>query len=203
MAAKGNEGTVMFGLCNVHVALLTETRDPVTGEITTSYGNPKKWEGAVHMTLTTKATSSDTYADNGVWYVSANNPGYDGSYESMGVPDWALTDLLGRLKDDNGAIFESVEDRAKPFALMFETDTDTYPIKYVYYKCQLSNPSGDWETKTDSTNPKTATANLRVMPRAEAVTIDGEERHIIGAMVDATVDATAYDAFYNAVYQPA
>lgn len=200
---KGDEGTVMFGLSNVYIASVTETRDPDTGVISTTYGTPKAWPGAVHMTLNTKATSEDSYADNGVWYVSMTNPGYDGTYESMHVPDWAATDLLGRYADDNGAIIESAEDRPTYFALMFETDTDTVPTRYVYYKCMLTNPSGDWETKTDSTTPKTATANLRVMPRADVDTVDGLNKHAIGAVVSATTDGTAYDGFYSAVYEPA
>lgn len=200
---KGTEGTVQFGLCNVYVASVTETRDPDTGVISTTYGTPKAWPGAVHMTLNTKATSEDSYADNGVWYVSNTNPGYDGTYESMHVPEWAATDLLGRYADDNGAIIESTEDRPAYFALMFETDTDTVPTRYVYYKCILSNPSGDWETKTDSTTPKTATANIRVMPRADVDTVSGLSKHAIGAVVSATTDGTAYDGFYSAVYEPA
>lgn len=199
---KGDEGTVMFGLSNVYIASVTETRDPDTGVISTTYGTPKAWPGAVHMTLNTKASSEDSYADNGVWYVSMTNPGYDGTYESMHVPDWAATDLLGRYADDNGAIIESAEDRPTYFALMFETDTDTVPTRYVYYKCMLTNPSGDWETKTDSTTPKTATANLRVMPRADVDTVDGLNKHAIGAVVSATTDGKAYDGFYSAVYEP-
>ena len=199
---KGTEGTVQFGLCNVYVASVTETRDPDTGVISTSYGSPRQWAGAVHMTLSTKASAEDSYADNGVWYVSMSNPGYDGTYESMHVPDWAATDLLGRYADDNGAIIESSEDRPKYFALMFETDTDTVPTRYVYYKCILTNPSGDWETKTDSTTPKTATANIRIMPRADVETVDGLTKHAIGAVVSATTDGTAYDGFYSAVYEP-
>lgn len=199
---KGDEGSVSFGLSNVYIASVTETRDPDTGVISTTYGTPKAWPGAVHMTLNTKASSEDSYADNGVWYVSMMNPGYDGTYESMHVPDWAATDLLGRYADDNGAIIESAEDRPTYFALMFETDTDTVPTRYVYYKCMLTNPSGDWETKTDSTTPKTATANLRVMPRADVDTVDGLNKHAIGAVVSATTDGTAYDGFYSAVYEP-
>ena len=199
---KGTEGTVMFGLSNVYIASVTETRDPDTGVISTTYGTPKAWPGAVHMTLNTKATSEDSYADNGVWYVSMSNPGYDGTYESMHVPDWAATDLLGRYADDNGAIIESAEDRPTYFALMFETDTDTVPTRYVYYKCMLVNPSGDWETKKDSTTPKTATATLRVMPRADVDTVSGLNKHAIGACVSATTDGTAYDGFYSAVYEP-
>ena len=200
---KGTEGSVMFGLSNVYIASVTEARDALTGEITTTYGTQKAWPGAVHMTLNTKATSEDSYADNGVWYTTMTNPGYDGTYESMHVPDWAATDLLGRYADDNGAIIENSEDRPQYFALMFETQTDTVPTRYVYYKCMLTNPSGDWETTTDSTTPKTATATLRVMPRGDVDEVKGKNLHAIGACISATTDGTAYDGFYSAVYTPA
>lgn len=200
---KGTEGTVQFGLKNVYVASVTEAVNALTGELETTYGTPKAWPGAVHMTLNTKATSNDSYADDGIWYVSISNPGYDGTYESMHVPDYAATDLLGRYADNNGAIIESSEDRPKYFALMFETDTDTVPTRYVYYKCILTNPSGDWETKTDSTTPKTATANIRIMPRCDKDQVTtGVYKHAIGACVSATTDGTAYDSFYTTVYEP-
>lgn len=199
---KGTEATVQFGLKNVMIASVTESRDPDTGVVTTTYGTPKAWPGAVHMTLNTKASATDSYADDGVWYVAISNPGYDGTYESMHVPDWAATDLLGRYADTNGAIIENAEDRPAYFALMFETDTDTVPTRYVYYKCMLTNPSGDWETKQDTTTPKTATANIRVMPRADIDTVGGVSKRAIGACVSATTDGTAYDGFYSAVYEP-
>ena len=199
---KGSEGKVQFGLCNVYIASVTETLNTSTGKLETSYGTPKAWAGAVHMQLNTKAQITDSYADNGVWYTTANNPGYDGSYESMHIPEWAATDLLGRYLDANGAIIETDGDKPKYFALMFETDTDTYPTRYVYYKCMLSNPSGDWETKTDSTTPKTATANIRIMPRADEETVDGMVKHAIGACLPATADSTAYDGFFTQVYEP-
>lgn len=199
---KGTEGSVMFGLSNVYIASVTETRDALTGEITTQYGQPRAWAGAVHLTLNTKATAEDSYADNGVWFTTMTNPGYDGTYESMHVPDWAATDLLGRYKDVNGAIIESSEDRPSYFALMFEIETDTVPTRYIYYKCMLTNPSGDWETTTESTTPKTATANIRVMPRGDVDTVNGLKKHAIAAEVNALTDATAYDGFYSAVYEP-
>lgn len=199
---KGTESTVQFGLKNVYIASVTESRDALTGVITTTYGTPKAWPGAVHMTLNTKASATDSYADDGVWYVAISNPGYDGTYESMHVPDWAATDLLGRYADTNGAIIENAEDRPAYFALMFETDTDTVPTRYVYYKCMLTNPSGDWETKQDTTTPKTATANIKVMPRADVDTVGGVAKRAIGACVSATTDGTTYDGFYSAVYEP-
>lgn len=199
---KGSEGTVEFGLCNVHYALVTETRDADTGVVTSSYGTVKAWPGAIKMTLTNKGSSNDSYADNGVWYTSISNPGYDGSYENFHVPEAVLVDLLGRVVDNDGAIIEFSEGRPALFALMFEIDTDTVPTRYVYYKCQLSNINIEGETKTDSTTPKSGTASIRIMPRADADTVGGLDWHAIGKTCTATTDATAYDAFYDAVSEP-
>ena len=199
---KGTEGSVDFGLCNVMIASVTETVNTTTGKLETSYGTPKAWAGAVHMTLNTKGSITDTYADNGVWYTAVSNPGYDGSYECMHVLEWVATDLLGRNLDNNGAIIESTEDRPKYFALMFETDTDTEPTRYVFYKCMIQPINGDWETKTDATNPKSHTATIKIMPRADEDTINSKKVHAIGATLSATADGTAYDGFFSQVYEP-
>lgn len=42
---------VLYGLSNVHYAKLTETTDPITGVITTTFGQIKAWPGAVNLTL--------------------------------------------------------------------------------------------------------------------------------------------------------
>lgn len=199
---KGAEGKVQFGLSNVYIAKVTETQDAQTGVITTSYNTPVKWNGAVHLTLNTKSTANDTYADNGIYYTTENNPGYDGTYESMKVPEWAAVELLGHVKDTNGVMIESQEDRGDYFALLFEVDGDTYPTRYVYYKCKLTQPNGDWETTGETTEPKTASATIKIMPRADVDVIGGRNRHAICGTCSATADATAYDAFFSAVYEP-
>jgi len=199
---KGTEGSVQFGLSNVYIASVTETRDAQTGVISTTYGTPKAWPGAVRMTLNTKATANDTCADNGIYYTTENNPGYDGTYESMKVPEWAAADLLGHVVDNNGVLIESQEDRGGYFALLFEVDGDTYPTRYVYYKCKLTQPNGDWETTGETTEPKTASATLKIMPRADVDVIDGRNRHAICGTCSATADATVYDGFFSAVYEP-
>lgn len=45
------ESKVMYGLSNVHYALLTETTDPETGAVVSTYGEVKAWPGAVDLTL--------------------------------------------------------------------------------------------------------------------------------------------------------
>ena len=199
---KGSEGTVEFGLCNVHYATVTETPDPQTGVISTTYGTIKSWAGAIKMTLNNKGSSNDSFADNGVWYTTISNPGYDGSFENFHVPQAVLTDLMGRVIDDDGAIVEFTEGRPAMFALMFEVDTDTVPTRYIYYKCQLSNINVEAETKTDSTTPKSNTASIRIMPRAEEDTVSGKKMHAIGKVCTATTDGTAYDAFFTTVQEP-
>lgn len=201
---KGAEGTVQFGLSNVYIASVTETRDPITGAITTAYGTPKAWPGAVKMTLNSKATLTDTYADNGIYFTVESNPGYDGTFESMKVPEWAAAELLGRTVDDNGMLIETSEDRGNYFALLFEVDGDTFPTRFVYYKCKLSQPSGDWETTNESgATPKTASATLKILPRGDIDVIDGINRHAIAGTCSPTADATAYDGFFSAVLEPA
>lgn len=200
---KGAEGTVEYGLSNVYIASVTETKDPVTGVITTTYGTPKAWPGAVTLNITPKSGSSDVYADNRVWYTTQAASGADGTFESMHVPEWAEVDLLGRTVDSNGGIVETDADRAPYFAMLFEIETDTVPTRYVYYKCQLSQPAGAWETTNENGgDPKKATANIKIIPRADVDEKDGKNVHVLKTKYTATADATAYDGFYTAVVEP-
>ena len=59
------ENKVHFGLKNAYYAVLTETTDPQTGAITTTYGDWKKCPGAVSIGLSNNASQEDFYADDG------------------------------------------------------------------------------------------------------------------------------------------
>lgn len=58
------ESKVMYGLSNVHYALLTETTDPETGAIVSSYGEVKSFPGSVELTLSAEGNPVIFSADN-------------------------------------------------------------------------------------------------------------------------------------------
>ena len=96
-----NDAKVFYGLSNVHYAFLTETVDQDTGAITSSYGSPKAWPGAVNITLDPSGNPVIFSADNTAYYTIANNQGYEGDFECAMIPDDIRIDTLGNKKDDN------------------------------------------------------------------------------------------------------
>lgn len=198
------EAKVFYGLSNVHYAKLTETTD-AQGNVTTSYGTPKKWPGAVNIQLDPSGNPTFFSADNIAYYALSNNRGYEGDFESAMIPEDIKVDAIGEQEDDNGLIVETDKDEISYFALMFEFQTDISARRYVFYKvCLASRPAvasntvdvnGDLEVKTE-------TVSFRAVPRTDAVTIDGVEKHLIKACTGKNTDAQAYADFYTAVPEP-
>ena len=199
------ESKVMYGLSNVHYALLTETTDPQTGAIVSSYGEVKAWPGAVNLTLDPQGNPVTFSADNTAYYTLINNQGYSGDFECTLIPDDVRLDTLGNTKDENGFIVESDHDQVSYFALMFEINTDQNPNRYVFYKVALAQrPSVASETVdvTSDLSVKTEKVTFKAMPQSSETVINGVRCHIVKAFTGKDVDATAYENFYQAVYVP-
>lgn len=199
------ESKVMYGLSNVHYALLTETTDPETGAIVSSYGEVKAWPGAVNITLDPQGNPVTFSADNTAYYTLINNQGYQGDFECALIPDDVRLDTLGNTKDENGFIVESDHDQVSYFALMFEINTDQNPNRYIFYKVALAQrPSVASETVdvTSDLSVKTEKVTFKAMPQSSETVINGVRCHIVKAFTGKDVDATAYENFYQAVYVP-
>lgn len=200
-----NKSKVFYGLSNVHYAKLTETVDPITGAVATSYGAPKAWPGAVHLTLDPNGNPVIFSADNTAYYTISNNRGYEGDYECAKIPDDILVDNLGNTEDDNGMIVETDKDEVSYFALMFEIETDKNPNRYVFYKVCLSERPGIESETIDVTGDisvATQKVKFQAMPRTDYVEVDGIQKHLIKAFTGANIDPDAYNNFYQSVYEP-
>ena len=196
---------VMYGLSNVHYAMLTETTDPETGAIVSSYGTVKAWPGAVNITLDPQGNPVTFSADNTAYYTLINNQGYQGDFECALIPDDVRLDTLGNTADENGFIVETDHDQVSYFALMFEINTDQNPNRYVFYKVSLAQrPSVASETVdvTSDLSVKTEKVTFKAMPQSSETVIDGVRCHLVKAFTGQNVDATAYDNFYTDVYVP-
>ncbi len=201
---ENREAKVFYGLSNVHYAKLTETTD-AQGNVVTSYGTPKKWPGAVNIQLDPSGNPTFFSADNIAYYALSNNRGYEGDFESAMIPEDIKVDAIGEQEDDNGLIVETDKDEISYFALMFEFQTDISARRYCFYKvCLASRPAvasntvdvnGDLEVKTE-------TVSFRAVPRTDAVSIDGVEKHLIKACTGKNTDPQAYADFYSAVPEP-
>lgn len=194
------ENKVHFGLKNAYYAVLTETTDPQTGVITTTYGDWKKWPGAVSIGLSNNASQEDFYADDGVYYVASSASSYEGDFESASVPNSFKKDIFGDIEDANGAIIEVKSAVTKYFAFGFETSGDVGGQRTVFYKCSASRPEASSATIEDGTEVQTQTVTIKAIGRADDFTLGNETVNLIQATL--TKGQTGYDTFFESVYVP-
>ena len=195
------DNKVHFGLKNAFYFPMTEATDPVSGEVTTTYGAPVKWPGAVSIGLSNNASQEDFYADDGVYYVTSSASSYEGDFESASVPRQFKKDIYGFIEDSNGALIETKNPVTKYFAFAFETSGDIGGQRTVFYKCSASIPEASSATTEDGTEVQTQTVTIKAIGRADTVTLGGEERQLIQATLNK--GDTGYNTFFNAPYVPA
>lgn len=191
---------VHFGVKNAYIFPATEAVDPQTGKVTTTYGSPIKWNGAVSIDLQAQGSQENFYADDSVYYVVSNTNYYQGDFESASVPDAIKSAIYGDIVDDNGALVEVQEATTKYFAFAFETDGDVGGHRVVFYKCSATRPSVGGNTKTDSSAPQTQTVTITAIGQADETTLDNKTVHLIQASLND--GDTGYSTFFSAPYTP-
>ena len=182
---------VKFGLSNVHIAKLTEDAE---GNIT--YGKPFPLKGAVKLNTDPEGEKVAFKADNITYYNSVNNQGYTGDLEVALVNKEFLKDILGRIEDSNGALFENADDVISRFALMGEIEGDVQKRRFIYYDCVAGRPSTEDKTVEDSKEPNTETINISMNPRTSD--------HMVKCDIERNeTNKTVFDAFYESGYEKA
>lgn len=189
-----NSNKVKFGVDKLHYAIVTETVG-TNGETTTTYGTPKRWNGAVKVSASPEFMETVFYADNGSYYAKNKLKQYTGSLEVALVPDDVLEDVFCQSTDSNNILYETAEQDTKYVALLFEIDGDQKARRNVFYKCLLKKPSIEGETTGENSDPKTDTLDFTMFPRAD-------EDKLVKACTTADSDATAYAEWYGSVYVP-
>lgn len=200
---------VQFGLSNLHLFKLTETTDSQTGEVTSSYGSPFNFPGAVELTLSVESDEPDPfYADDSVYYQpAAMSKGYSGTLTVARLPENIRTAFLNFVKDQDDAIIEVNATERKYFGMTFENQTDEQPIKKVFYKCSFGLPEVSAATLEDQKTPATEAIPITVVPTAEKFTYtDGAGNEVttsvVSGMADSSSDATVYANWHNAPHMP-
>ena len=200
---------VKFGLSNLHLFKLTETTDTETGAVTSSYGSPVSFPGAVELTLSVESDEPDPfYADDSVYYQpAAMSKGYSGTLTVAMLPAGIRTAFLNFIKDQDDAIIEVNATERKYFAMTFENQTDEQPIKKVFYKCSFGLPEVSAATIEDSKTPATEDIPLTVIPTAEKFTYtDGAGNEVttsvVSGMADSSSDASVYSNWHSAPHMP-
>ena len=180
---------VLFGLKNVHYALLDE--DAVTWE------TPVAVDGAVNLSVNPDGGLQKFYADNIAYFTTSDNNGYSGDLEMADVPAAVMAALLNWEVDDDGALVEIADAQPAPFALLCEFSGDESARKVVFYKCVAARPAESQATKSESTTVATRTLSLSIMP------IEIDSRLVVKKTIELSeTNATAYNAWYTAVSEP-
>ena len=96
---------VLFNVKNVHIAKITETESQ--GVTTITYGTPFAVEGAVGISFEPEGDITNFYADGIKYFTTSKNNGYSGDMELALTPEEFLTQILGRVKDSAGLVFET------------------------------------------------------------------------------------------------
>lgn len=183
------ENKVKFGIKNCHYAVLTETI--VDNQTVYSYGTPKRWPGAVSLSLDMQGGLQRFYADDIAYYVTYSHQGYEGDLEVAEIPESVASDIFRDEKDSSGVSIETNLLQPKEFAFLFEFDGDQKATRHVLYKCTLTRPGLSGQTKEDTAEPQTSTLTLSAAPRADGV---------VHAKTTSTTDETAYNGWYDEVH---
>lgn len=177
---------VKFGLKNVHVWPITEaTSEKIT------YGEVIKVPGAVSLSLEASGDSNPFYADDMIYWNQYSNNGYEGELEIALIPEEFEVQILGYLKDKNGAIVESNASKSKNYAMAFEFDGDVTQTRHIFYNCSSSRPDIEGATTEDKTEPQTDTISITTAPASDT------------GYVKARLEKgqTGYDTFFTTPYQ--
>lgn len=193
MPATANK--VQFGLKNLHYAVVTETPDAQTSEITSTYGAVKAWPGAVSINMDADSEQNIFYADDMAYYTTNGSLVYSGEIETAMIPEDVETGVLGHTKDSKGGIAEKDSDVTKYIALLFEFNGDQGATKHALYRVMLGRPSMEGSTAEESVEVQTQTLSFTASARPD----DGLCKYKMGPDGDSTV----YSGWYSAVPTPA
>ncbi len=179
---------ILYGIEKCHIAKITEDN----GEIT--YGTPFEMPGAVGLNFDPEGEETPFYADNVKYYIANSNQGYSGELELAVTPEQFLTEILGREKDKNGAIFENADDKQARFALMFEGKGDEKARRWVFFDCTAARPSRENNTKEESIEVGTETISITMSPRST-------DKAVMAYIEPNETNKEAYDKFFDKVYE--
>lgn len=184
---------IMYGLKNVHYAKLTETTDPISGEVTYSYGTVKAWPGAVSLSLEPQSDVLKEYADDVEWYVQESNNGYEGDFEYEVMPEDFRENILGETKDSKNVFVETNLVSTTYFALLFEINGDAAKRRNAFYKCSATREKNDAKTKSENIEATHGTVTITAISRGDG---------LIKSSTGENVNASVYNNWYNTVYEP-
>jgi len=180
---------IKYGLKNVHYSKITVE----DGEV--NYDTPKPIPGGVSLTLSPTGDTTTFPADDIPYFVQTANTGYSGELEIALIPDDFLTDIMGAVEDENGALLEYSNAITSEFAFAFEIQGDERARRTWFYRCSCARPNLETATKGTGIEPKTDKLVLTVMPRIK----DNLSK---GTLEKSEENTAKFNSFFSSVYEP-
>ena len=175
---------VMFGLKNVHYAVVTENEDGKH-----SYGTPKPIRGSVQLSLEPQGEMVKLKADNIDYFTDESNDGYSGTLKVFLLPDDFRQEILGEEKA-NGFVTERADAHKKLFALMFQFEGDKNAVRHVLYNCSAKRPKIESSTK-DGSNYNNDELSFNASPRPQD--------KVVKRKTDKDTPKDVYDGWFSKV----
>lgn len=185
---------IKYGLKNCYYAKATIS----TTDGSATYATPQPWKGAVNLSMDREGDQEVFYADNIAYFISSNNGGYSGSFESALIPDDFRTDILGETKNTDGVLIETVKSQPEHFAFLFQFENDVSNTKHVLYNCVASRPSVSSQTKEATVSPVTESVDIMALPIYNSTL----EQDIVKAKTGDDISTSVSAAWFTSVYQP-
>lgn len=185
---------VEFGFRNVVVFPMTKDED---NAYEWDEDNPIRVPGTVMASLAPSGSSSPFYAEDGEFFNSPANTGWEGDMEMANFPDEFYVRCLGWRIDKNGALVEDAEALPKPFAMACEVQGDAAARRNVFYKCTATRPAKEMKTIEENITPQTKKTTLKAVPaRVNGV------KGATASLPASTTNKEAYNDFFKSVYKP-
>ncbi len=183
------ENKVKYGLCNVYYAPHVVGPD---GGIT--FSKPKRYPGAVSLSLNSQGDKNKFYAENVAYYVAAANDGYEGDFEAALMPDSFAVDVLGeKLDETDQVLVEDASVEGNAFALLFQFEGDKHGTRHVLYNCTAARPTVAGKTTTNTKEPDTTALTITAAPMEDGM---------VKARTTANTPAEIYNGWFDAVWKP-
>lgn len=182
---------LQFGISNAYYAI----RKP-----NGTYEAPVRMEGAQNLTISNSGSDSNVvYADNMNFWSKSTKAGRSGDLQLTKFPESFYTDVLGQEKDSaTGMLYESPNDTAKEFALLFQLETDLGGKRVVWYRCTATTPTYTAATVTESITEASESSTIT----AAAATFGTGENAVTKTQGVCETGDAAYNTFFNAVVVP-
>lgn len=168
-----------------------------------TYGPEKVIDWPVNLTLDPQSQLLKFYANDSVAASIETDDGFSGSLEATYFPDDFLVDVLGQVRDSNGAILQGGGEKSKYFALRFKFKGDKYDKKRWACKCKATAPTGaHTTTEGSSINADHETINLTAIAKTFTEGTGAtatKTKYAVATMSDTTTTHEAYGTFFDMV----